>query len=156
VDLTTFAALSAAVLGVVNLAVTTYSAGRRERLKWAREALAEAFYAFVNDSYHARGAAGNYQRAVYRGDASTEELEDLLRVVEEQRHKLRDAQTRVRLLAPAKTLNKAQAVRDTITQMVKALGPELDEDEFNVHRRRVAEVREDFISSAKRDMALRR
>lgn len=155
-DLTTVAAVSAAVLGLVNFAVTTFLAGRRERLKWAREALAEAFYEFIDASYRVRGAAGKYQRLVFHGSASNEELAALMIVVDEQMDKLRDAQTKVRLLAPTKTLDKAQAVRLALRDLCSSLGPELDENQYEEHKNRIATLRQDLIASAKRTMALRR
>src|SRR4051794_748456 len=45
---TTSIAAAAAVISLTNLVVTTYFTGRREHMKWAREALAEAFYKYVD------------------------------------------------------------------------------------------------------------
>jgi hypothetical protein len=59
VDLAAIVASSAAVISIVNLVVTTYSTGRRERFKWARDSLAEAFYSFIDASFLCTSAINN-------------------------------------------------------------------------------------------------
>jgi hypothetical protein len=66
-ELSTTASFTAAVISLITLVVTTYFTGRRERVKWAREALAEAFYDFVNTSYAASEALHHHQKQLWAG-----------------------------------------------------------------------------------------
>jgi len=91
------------------LIVTTIATGRRERVKWAREALAEAFYAFVDTSYTAATAARKRQEALWDGSADDER--STAAELDRQHSILRNNLTRIRLLAPSRTLQKAQSVR---------------------------------------------
>jgi hypothetical protein len=65
--LSTAASFTAAAISLITLVVTTYFTGRRERVKWAREALAEAFYDFVNTSYMASQALHHHQKQLWAG-----------------------------------------------------------------------------------------
>jgi hypothetical protein len=69
-ELSTAASFTAAVISLITLVVTTYFTGRRERVKWAREALAEAFYDFVNISYAASDALHHHQNSYGPAPAS--------------------------------------------------------------------------------------
>ncbi|GAA1908870.1 hypothetical protein [Streptantibioticus ferralitis] len=50
-DLSAFAAWAAALTSVATLVVTTVVGGRREQRRWAREALTDAFVAFLEASW---------------------------------------------------------------------------------------------------------
>jgi hypothetical protein len=152
-DLTTFAAFSAAILGVINLAVTTYYAGRRERLKWARDALAEAFYEFVDISYRTRDLALNQHRLLKRGTA--DEQRENARVLREQNIALRHAQTKVRLLAPRRTVDLADQLRVQIKDLSELLRPSMTDERFDELSGEISNQREKLIESAKSDMALK-
>ena len=64
------ASFTAAAISLITLVVTTYFTGRRERVKWAREALAEAFYDFVNTSYATSQALHHHQKQLWAGPTS--------------------------------------------------------------------------------------
>jgi hypothetical protein len=115
-DLTAIAASSAAVISVANLAVTTCATGRRERFKWARDSLAEAFYAFIDTSYLYSSALNRYQRLVQE-EGTTEKIEVVKQTVQGQRATLKNAQTKIRLLAPTRTLDQAQRLRTNLDEL---------------------------------------
>lgn len=153
--ITTFIALAGAVLSLVTLVVTTWATGQRERAKWARETLAEAFFDFVDASYTAASAASRRHRGL-RIDAAPETQAADETALEQQHSLLRHHLTRIRLLAPASTLERAQALRQAHSDLRHAVAADVDEDLIHQLRRDVAHAREDFIVSAKRAMSLPR
>jgi len=155
VELSTIAAFAAAVISFVTLIVTTYFTGRRERAKWAREALAEAFYDFVNVSYSASNAVHQYQKHLWQGgdDAALGHSADEMRA---QELALRHAQTKIRLLAPTKTVNLADEVRFRVKDAMRDANPTVTPEQHKQGRAAIAEARLRLIASAKRNMALPR
>lgn len=153
--LTTVAAFTAAAISLITLVVTTYFAGRRERAKWAREALAEAFYDFVDASYSASNAVHQYQKHLWRGgdEASLRDAADAMRA---QELALRHAQTKIRLLAPAKTVDLANEVRFRVKDAIRDAGSTITPEQHEQARVAIAEARTRMIASAKKDMALPR
>jgi hypothetical protein len=97
-ELSTAASFTAAAISLITLVVTTYFTGRRERVKWAREALAEAFYDFVNTSYMASQALHHHKKQIWAG-ADGSSLQASADEVNAQILALRHAQTKIRLLA---------------------------------------------------------
>jgi hypothetical protein len=152
---TTFIALAGAVISLATLAVTTWASGQRERAKWARETLAEAFFDFVDTSYTAANATTALYRGMFGGAAPDARAEDLGEV-ERQHSLLRHHLTKIRLLAPATTVERAQALRRAHSDFVAAVGPDLEEDHMRRLREEVARAREGFIASAKKAMSLPR
>jgi hypothetical protein len=67
-NVTTSVAAVAAGISLATLIVT----GRRERVKWAREALAGAFYTFIDTSYTAATAARKRQEVLWSGSSDDE------------------------------------------------------------------------------------
>lgn len=152
--ITTFIALAGAVISLATLAVTTWATGRRERAKWARETLAAAFFDFVDTSYTAVSATSRLYRGLCGGavaEAAVAEVE-----VERQNSLLLHHMTKIRLLAPAGTLDRAQALRQRHADFTHAVDAALGEDSFRQLRREVALAREEFIVSAKKAMSLPR
>jgi hypothetical protein len=109
-NVTTSIATVGAVISLATLVVTTWATGQRERAKWARETLAEAFFDFVNSSYDASQAGRDYFTKATLG-AEPEELSALLSYLDEEIEKLLHVQTRIRLLAPRRTLESARELR---------------------------------------------
>jgi|tagenome__1003787_1003787.scaffolds.fasta_scaffold20014897_2 hypothetical protein len=153
-NVTTSVAAVAAGISLVTLIVTTIATGRRERVKWAREALAEAFYAFVDTSYTAATAARKRQEALWDGSADDER--STAAELDRQHSILRNNLTRIRLLAPSRTLQKAQSVRQAHSDLQHALAPDLDQERYHELIMHVARKREELIGSAKRAMGLPR
>jgi hypothetical protein len=153
--ITTFIALAGAVLSLLTLVVTTWATGQRERAKWARETLAEAFFDFVDTSYTAASAATKRHSGL-RSSASPETQAADETELARQHSLLRHYLTRIRLLAPASTLERAQALRRAHSDLERAVAPDVDENRVHQLRREVALAREEFITSAKRAMSLPR
>lgn len=153
-DLTAIAASSAAVVSIANLAVTTYSTGRRERFKWARDSLAEAFYFFIDTSYLYTSALNRHQRLL-REEGTADEIEIVKQTVQAQRSTLKHAQTKIRLLAPARTLDQAQRLRTNLDELSDRLEG-LSRQEYDVMKEQIRRNREVLIISAKKSMGLPR
>ena len=153
--LSTIASFAAAAISLVTLVITTYFTGRRERVKWAREALAEALYDFVDSSYSASNAIHQHQKQLWRGDdeASVQESADAMQA---QELALRHAQTKIRLLAPAKTVDLADEVRLNVSHATRAVSPTITPEKHRQNRVAIAEARAKLIDRGKKDMALPR
>ncbi|MGH3566431.1 MAG: hypothetical protein ACRDRH_10440 [Pseudonocardia sp.] len=151
---TTLAAVAASI-SLVTLIVTTYFTGRRERVKWAREELAKAFYDFVDASYAASQAVHQHQKALWAG-AEPVDIQTAASEAKSQLLAVRHAQTKIRLLAPARTVERANDVRFRLRDLNDSTHPEISEAEHERLRTVVAESRQRLIESAKRDMALPR
>lgn len=154
VDVTTWAAIAAAVLGVINLAITTYSTGRRERLKWARETLGDATFAFVDASYRAADGAKKLQ-FLYSTGADQATIDEGNAQLWVYREELRNSLTKLRVLSTAATVATAQSVRQAISDYCNSLGPNLALEQQAELVRIVGVKREDFIAEARRQMGLR-
>jgi hypothetical protein len=150
---TTFIALLAAITSLATLVVTTIAAGRRERAKWAREELSQAFYEFIDASFRTRDSAKDLQDLHWAG-ASVDRLSQAAAVVEDQRTALRHSQTKIRLLAPNATFQEANELRMTIKRLTESIGPDLDRAGWDVMAREVAAQREILVRSAKNAMSL--
>lgn len=152
---TTYVAAAGAVISVATLVATTYYAGRRETVKWAREELAKAYYDFIDASYHATHTAYVRQKAEWgvpdspSTDQAADDLYHAIRAV-------RGAQTKIRLLAPGRTVELADQVRHALSALTNAISRATSYDEHENLRGHVAEARERLIDAAKKDMALRR
>ncbi len=124
---TTLAAVGA-VISLVTLIVTTYFTGRRERVKWAREQLAEAFYDFVNATYAASQAAHQLQKALW-ADAEPASIQALADEARSELLAVRHAQTKIRLLAPARTVQLANDARFRLRDLHDSAHPDVSEVE---------------------------
>ena len=151
---TTLAAVAAGI-SLLTLIVTTYATGRREDVRWAREELAKAYYEFVDASYAAGQALHRHQELLWAdadGPTATTSAEGL----DGHAAALRHAQTKIRLLAPSRTVDRADEVRSRYRAAVEGAGPAVAEDEHQRRRVAIAEARGRFVESAKKDMALPR
>ena len=154
-NVTTSVAAAAAGISLVTLLVTTYFTSRRETVKWAREALAEAFYDFVNASYAAGQAFHEHQKLLW-ADPDPSSLDASAVELESQTLALRHAQTKIGLLARARTVELANQVRFRYRDGIEGSASSITTDEHRRRRAVIADARERFIDSAKRDMALPR
>ncbi|WP_328563997.1 hypothetical protein [Streptomyces coelicoflavus] len=138
-DASAWAAWAAAVTSLTTLVVTTFVGGRREQHQWARNALTDAFVAFLEASWrHSDLAAGPAGTDAY--------AEPLLAEYREMRSQL----TRLRLLAADGVADAGQSLlrRQRQVHDVPA-GPERDEAlaAASLARRAV-------IAAAKKEMGL--
>jgi hypothetical protein len=120
-----------------------------------RETLAEAFFEFVDVSYAAGQAAKDHFHARRAGDPP-DRLQVLADRCEEELAKLIPLQTKIRLLAPARTLDAAKGLRVELTRLRGSLG---DDTAPETHRRLVTDVakaRGRFVDLAKAGMSLPR
>ncbi|MEV1026809.1 hypothetical protein [Streptomyces sp. NPDC050264] len=97
-DASGLAAWAAAVTSAATLVVTTWVGGRRERHRWLREALTEAFVAFLGSSWRHSDVA--------RGEESDAQHAALAAEYEEMRQQL----TRLRLLAGTEVVKAGEAL----------------------------------------------
>jgi hypothetical protein len=152
---TTYIAAAGAVISVATLAVTTYYAGRRETIKWAREELAKAYYDFIDATYSATHAAYVRQKTEWgvpdspSGDQAAHDLRSAVRAV-------REAQTKIRLLAPGRSVELANEVRLATVALERGISRETSYDDHEKLRAAVSEKRKELIGAAKKDMSLRR
>ncbi len=86
--------------------------------------------------------------------ADASELEAINKSVTENKAALRDAQTKIRVLAPRKTLDAAQALRESMDRLDGSLRPDLSDAGFSELRETYAGLREEFITRAKKSMEL--
>ncbi len=138
-DASGWAAWAAAVTSLATLVVTTVVGGRRERHRWARDALTDAFVAFLEASWRHSDTAG--------GTAGTDAYaEPLLAEYREMRSQL----TRLRLLAADGVVDAGESLlrRQRQVHAVPA-GPERDEALAAASRARRA-----VIDAAKKEMGL--
>jgi len=154
-DWTAIAATSAAVISIANLTVTTYSAGRRERFKWARDSLAEAFYSFIDTSYLYGSALNKCQRLLW-SEGTADEIERARQTMQAQSSMLKHAQTKIRLLASTRTLDQAQRLRTKLDHLSDVVSEDLSQQEYHLMKAEIRQCREMLIVSAKRSMGLPR
>ncbi|MEK6443920.1 hypothetical protein [Pseudonocardia sp. T1-2H] len=150
---TTWIAAVGAVISVATLVVTTTANSKRERTKWARETLVEAFFDFVNSSYDAGQAGKDYFKAA-AACAEPEKLKKLIATLDEERDKLIHVQTRIRLLAPNKTLQAARQLRRRVNDLRDSLERNTSWEEHGRLVDAIADARENFVVLAKEDMSL--
>ncbi|MGW1765564.1 hypothetical protein ACWCQL_16010 [Streptomyces sp. NPDC002073] len=99
-DASGFAAWAAAVTSMATLAVTTVVQGRREKHSWSREALTDAFVAFLSASWRHSDIA----RAYPAGDPQG------ARELASQYVEMRNQLTRLRLLSTADVLSAGEGL----------------------------------------------
>lgn len=97
-DVSTWAAWAAAATSLATLIVTTVVGGRRERHRWARDALTDAFVAFLEASW----AHSDVVRSpAYEADTGSQAAHGLYR-------EMRSQLTRLRLLASGDVLQAGE------------------------------------------------
>ena len=93
-QVTAWAALLAAVTSIATLLVTTIVSGHREQRKWVRDALTDAFVAYLDASWRSSDALRRRAGRV-SGDSGEAQLQAAKSAYEEMRTQL----TRLRLLS---------------------------------------------------------
>lgn len=138
-DVSGWAAWAAAVTSLATLIITTVIGGRRERHRWARDALTDAFVAFLEASWrHSDKAA---QAASAGADA-----EQLLAEYREMRSQL----TRMRLLAADGVVDAGQSLLRQQRQVHDVpAGPDRD-----AALAAASTARRGVIAAAKKEMGL--
>ncbi|GGV67999.1 hypothetical protein GCM10010277_76960 [Streptomyces longisporoflavus] len=138
-----YAAWAAAVTSVATLVVTTVIGGRREQRKWAREALTDAFVAFLSASWQHSDLA---KKSAMPPDTSSAEA------MAGQYGEMRNQLTRLRLLSPPDVmragedlLRRQRRVQDagSASERAEALAA-------------ASKGRRDVVSAAQKAMGLRR
>jgi hypothetical protein len=154
--ITTFIALAGAVISLATLVVTTWAAGQRERAKWARETLAQAFFDFVDVSYSAATAARQLHEGMRHAEAAPGRT-DAQMTLDERMSELLYHLTRIRLLAPTNAVSAAKQVRwahKRAYDELRSRGEQMTADEFAPLLHVVADRRKDVIRHAKKAMSL--
>ncbi|GII24364.1 hypothetical protein [Planosporangium mesophilum] len=149
--LSAVAASVAAVFAGVNL----YLSGRREHVKWARDALVETFRAFLDASFQSKDAVKAAVRLSWSG-GDPGRLAELRREAVAVEHEMRRLQTRLRLLTSSEVVASAHALRSAVAEYVAvldAIDPVSAETDREL-RRRLWTLREAFIAAAKGTLAL--
>ncbi|MET7410752.1 hypothetical protein [Streptomyces rubiginosohelvolus] len=139
-DVSTWAAWAAAATSLATLIVTTYIGGRREQHRWARDALTDAFVAFLEASWAHSDAV---RHAPPGTEVSAGAAPDLYR-------EMRSQLTRLRLLASRDVLRAGEdLLRCQSALQAAAPGPEREAAlaEAGARRRGV-------VDAAKKEMGL--
>jgi len=117
--------------------------------------IGEAFYAFIDTSYLYSSALNRYQRLVQE-EGTTEEIEVVNQTVQGQRATLKNAQTKIRLLAPTRTLDQAQRLRTNLDELSDRVSEGLSQQEYDIMKAETRKNRESLIINAKKSMGLPR
>lgn len=149
------AATTAAVLAGLNLVVS----GRREKAQWARQALADAFVAYMDASFEC-GLLCREATVVRLGQAErpTDRLDELRARLDLAHDAQLQALTRLRLLSTRGVAAAAQGLHTTEHDLVTLCfdGPdELDQPAITEARERLRRARELMIGAARLSMHLR-
>ena len=154
VTISAVAATIAAILAAANLVV----AGRREHVKWAREALIEVLVRFVDASFDSKDAV---KRAIRDGVPESWNPEVYAQNHAQARaseHEMRLMQSRLRLLASPALVDAAQHLRIETRRYIALLDgdPVTARQRDAAMRRDLWMLRQDFIGHAKKALALPR
>ncbi|MEV6485954.1 hypothetical protein [Streptomyces sp. NPDC051576] len=139
-DMSLWAAWAAAVTSMATLVVTTVVGGRRERRKWTRDALTDAFVAFLEASW----AHSDTVKAL------AEEQVDHTAATREQYTEMRSQLTRLRLLASAQVLQAGEELL-RCQRAVQDAAPGLERQQALAE---AAHGRRQVVRAAKREMGL--
>jgi hypothetical protein len=137
-DVNGWAAWTAAATSLATLIVTTVVAGRRERHRWARDALTDAFVAFLEASWRHSDIAGQTAGAGAHA-------EQLLAEHREMRSQL----TRLRLLAADGVVEAGQALLRQQRRVHDVAGPDRE-----AALAAASSARRAVIAAAKKEMGL--
>ncbi|GAA1860829.1 hypothetical protein GCM10009836_46220 [Pseudonocardia ailaonensis] len=150
-NVTTYIAAAGAVVSVATLVATTYFAGRRETVKWAREELAKAYFDFIDATYAATRASYRHHRTSSEAESADGATGEALR---EAIRGVRGALTRIRLLAPRRSVDLANEVRLGLERLSAGIREGMTPGEYERLRADVSAGRERLIAAAKKDMSL--
>ena len=142
----------AAVLAGLNL----YLSGRREHVRWAREALVDAFVSFLSASFQSKDYCKEASRLA-RAGVTGKQVDALLVGADGAHDEMLGYLTRLRLLSGSDVVDAALALRrqnehylELVSDAAHPVAPEEDEDA----RRRLLEARELLVRAAKKAMAI--
>jgi hypothetical protein len=142
------AALAAIVAAILS-GWATYFTGRREELKWRREALLDVVATFIEASF---SGAGNQARLAR---ANNEDLRPYIsRTIEVERVQV-EALTRMRLVAPADVIRAATALRNldyAIHAGILRDEPVMSDETWATLRLERRDAREQLLSSARQHL----
>ncbi len=145
-QVTAWAALLAAVASIATLLVTTIVSGHREQRRWAREALTDAFVAYLDASWRSSDALRRGAGPDPADPARASELQAAKSACEEMRTQL----TRLRLLASPSVAEAGQHLLRSQRRAIEGAalpGDPLLQD--------VSKGRQMLIQTAKTEMGLR-
>lgn len=150
--LSAIAATIAAALTAVNL----YLTGRRERNRWAREALVDVFVTFLNAGFEGSAACNKLTDPTGpdRGRDGTDQWDKITKAHSAETVML----TKIRLLAgPAvvdAAMNLHMAVHAYVDLVQKAAPSRVPDDQKHAVQEYVWRVRRSFLAAAKREIGL--
>ncbi|MFK0187928.1 hypothetical protein ACIQV1_27395 [Streptomyces rubiginosohelvolus] len=140
-DASTLAAWAAAVSSVATLTITTVVSGRRDHRRWAREALTDAFVAFLEASWR--------HSDTVRALASQAPIDPEL--VQPAYAEMRSQLTRLRLLASGSVLQAGEELLRLQRELQMS-----DHESRGTAQERVSAGRRKVVECAKKDMGLPR
>jgi hypothetical protein len=148
------AASIAATLAAVNLVLS----GRREHVKWAREALIEVLVDFVDASFDSKDAVKHAIRAGEPGRWTPGVHADHHDRARDAERRMRVMQSRLRLLATPEVVDAAQILRIETRRYIALLDgePATARERDAGMRRDLWMLRQQFMDQAKRALALPR
>jgi hypothetical protein len=85
-----------------------------------------------------------------------EEIEVVRQAAQDQQSILKHAQTKIRLLAPARTLDLAQQLRTNLDELSDRVNEGLSRKDYDIKKVEIRKNREALIISAKKSMGLPR
>ena len=142
------AACLAAALAGINL----YVSGRRERMRWSRDALVEVFVSFLSISFDRTSMCRSLVRRRL-GEAPPEELEALTERILDLHWDHNTALTRLRVLASDRVVEAAVALHaedDAFVDLAERTKRELGEEDLEA----VRAARDRFIAAAKKNLGI--
>jgi hypothetical protein len=140
------AAMLAAVTSVATLVVTTVVGGRRDQRRWARDALTEAFVAFLDASWRCSDALRARQAA---GSGDPTEAQRQGRIASDAYADMRSTLTRLRLLAGSNVVDKGVALLKRQQRAIEA-----PPSSVQAALEEASHGRRSLIEAAKREMGL--
>ncbi|MFE1261102.1 hypothetical protein ACFW5X_11305 [Streptomyces albogriseolus] len=142
-DAGVYAALAAAVTSAATLVVTTVVGGRREQRQWAREALTDAFVAFL---------AASWQHSDLAKASATTPDTSSVEAMNGHYGEMRNQLTRLRLLSPPDVVRAGERLL-RLQRRVQDAGSASDRAEALA---RASAGRHDVVAAAQKAMGLRR
>jgi hypothetical protein len=152
-NITTSIAAAAALISFLTLVVTTVSTAKREDRKWAREALSQAFYDLIDASDKYTDAMGEYQDILWDGVPGAPH-DDAYGKMEAAELAYRQANTRIRLLAPGSTVERAEGLQGELSSIRDALSRTMPRAKHLENIEAVMSAQDALVRKAKTDMSL--
>jgi hypothetical protein len=154
VNLATYAAFAAAAISLINLVFTTTITGRREKAKWARDAMTDSFYQLLNASFSCKDAASRYRNLVNEA-SSDAQLNRQREIGEHARAQIRERLTHLRLLASAQVVDAANELRRRSERLAElAIDVSCSDTQYANALTDLTDARRVLLSAAKRELKL--